>query len=41
MELHRRIELSTCLPLESLDRMAVTARLEEIARTAAPEGDEE
>jgi arsenate reductase len=41
MELHRRIELFTCLPIESLDRLALTARLEEIGKTADPTGDED
>ena len=41
MELHRRIELFTCLPIESLDRLALTARLEEIGKPAAPAGDDE
>jgi len=40
-ELHTRIELFTCLPIESLERMALTARLEEIGKTAAAAGDED
>ena len=40
MELHRRIELFTCLPIESLDRLALATRLEEIGKTAAPQGDD-
>ena len=39
-ELHRRIELFTCLPFESLDRLALTARLEEIGKSVAPLGEE-
>lgn len=38
MELHRRIELFTSLPIESLDRIALEARLEEIGKTAVPAG---
>jgi len=30
MELHRRIELLTSLPIESLDRLVLAGRLEEI-----------
>lgn len=41
IELHRRIELFTCLPIESLDRLALTERLEEIGKTVSPAGDEE
>jgi len=41
MELHRRIELFTCLPLESLDPVALAARLEDIGQTAAPAGDDD
>ncbi|NNL67272.1 MAG: arsenate reductase ArsC [Myxococcales bacterium] len=39
LELHRRIELFTRLPLESLDRLALQSRLEEIGKPAAPAGD--
>ena len=39
-ELYRRIDLFTSLPIESLDRLALTARLEEIGKTAAPAGEE-
>lgn len=36
LELHRRIELFTCLPIESLDRMALRTRLEAIGKVEAP-----
>jgi protein-tyrosine-phosphatase len=41
MELHRRIELFTQLPIQSLDRLALRARLEEIGRSAITEGGED
>jgi arsenate reductase len=41
MVLQRRIELFTCLPIESLDRLALETRLEEIGKAAAPQGDDE
>ena len=41
LELHRRIELFTCLPIDALDRLALAARLEAIGKTAAPAGDDE
>ena len=40
MELHRRIELFTSLPIESLDHLALEARLEEIGKTVASAGDD-
>ena len=39
--LHRRIERFTRLPIESLDRLALLARLEEIGKATAPTGDGE
>jgi arsenate reductase len=41
MELHRRIELFTCLPIESLDRLALAPRLEDIGKTDDPTGEDE
>ena len=41
MALHRRIELFLSLPIASLDRLALTARLEEIGKTATPAGEDE
>jgi protein-tyrosine-phosphatase len=41
LELHRRIELFTCLPIESLDRLALSARLEEIGKSAESTGGED
>jgi arsenate reductase len=40
LELERRIDLFTNLPLESLDRMSLKARLDEIGKTQPPTGDE-
>ncbi len=39
-ELHRRIELFTCLPLESIDRLSLKNRLDEIGKIETPTGDE-
>jgi len=39
-ELKRRIELFTFLPIGSLDRLALSARLEEIGKRVAPARDE-
>jgi arsenate reductase len=33
--LHRRIELFTCLPMKSLDRMSLKRRIDEIGKTSA------
>jgi hypothetical protein len=40
LELDRRIDLFTNPPVESLDRMSVKARLDEIGKTLPPAGDE-
>ena len=40
LELDRRIDLFTNLPVESLDRMSLKARLDEIGKTQPPTGDE-
>jgi len=40
VELERRIDLFTNLPLESLDRLALQQRLKEIGQRAAPRGGE-
>ncbi len=40
-ELHRRIERLVRLPIESLDRVTLRARLDEIGRSAIPEGGED
>ena len=37
-ELHRCIERLTCLPIESLDRFALSERLEEIGKSMRPTG---
>jgi arsenate reductase len=40
IELERRIELFTSLSIESLDRLGLQARLNEIGKTARPAGEE-
>jgi protein-tyrosine-phosphatase len=40
VELERRIDLFTSLPLESLDRLALQQRLKEIGQSPAPRGEE-
>jgi len=40
LELDRRIDLFTNLPVESLDRMSLKARLDEIGKSQPPTGDE-
>ena len=40
LELDRRIDLFRSLPVESLDRMSLQARLDEIGKTQTPVGDE-
>jgi len=40
LELDRRIDLFTNLPVESLDRMSLKVRLDEIGKTPPPAGDE-
>jgi protein-tyrosine-phosphatase len=40
LELERRIQLFTSLPLESLDRMSLQSRLDAIGKMPAPAGDE-
>jgi protein-tyrosine-phosphatase len=41
LELKRRIELFTCLPIESLDRMSLQSKINEIGKTEAPVGDKD
>ena len=41
LELQRRIELFTQLGIESLDRLSLQARLDEIGKTQAPAADPE
>ena len=39
LELTRRIELFTSLPIESLDRLSLQARLNEIGKSEPPAGE--
>jgi arsenate reductase len=41
LELKRRIELFTCLPIESLDRMSLQSKINEIGKTEAPVRDKD
>ena len=40
LELERRIRLFTSLPIESIDRLSLQARLNEIGKTEGPVGEE-